>query len=127
MSKAIVQYDLNEKFVRKWDCMKDVERQLGIRVGNISACCTGRKKLQVDLNGNIRRKSRMKSFLIWDKYDETYREVMDVKELVKYIQDLIIKIKNQEVKDMFITASQGKLDTIIVLEKILDQFNQEEE
>lgn len=44
LSKAIFQYDLNEKFVKKWDCMKDVERQLGIRVGNISACCTGRKK-----------------------------------------------------------------------------------
>ena len=69
----------------------------------------------------------MKSFLIWDKYDETYREVMDVKELKKYIQENIIELKNKKIGDMFITASQGKLDTIIALEKILDQFNKEEE
>lgn len=69
----------------------------------------------------------MKSFLIWDKYDETYREVMDVEELKKYIQENIIELKNKKIGDMFITASQGKLDTIIALEKILDQFNKEEE
>lgn len=69
----------------------------------------------------------MKSFLIWDKYDEIYREVMDVKELKKYIQEYVTEIKNKKIGDMFITASQGKLDTIIALEKILDQFNKEEE
>lgn len=67
----------------------------------------------------------MKSFLIWDKYDATYREVIDVKELAKYIQDLIIKIKNEKIEDMFITTSQAKLDTIIVLDTILEDLEVE--
>lgn len=69
----------------------------------------------------------MKKMLIYDKYEDKYRMVVDIEELKKYIQEYVTEIKNQEVKDMFITASQGKLDTIIALEKILDQFNQEEE
>jgi hypothetical protein len=69
----------------------------------------------------------MKKMLIWDKYDETYREVIDVKELAKYIQDLIIKIKDKKIEDMFITASQGKLDTIIVLDTILNDLEVEDD
>ena len=69
----------------------------------------------------------MNKILIYDKYDETYREVIDVKELAKYIQDLIIKIKNEKVSDNFITISQGKLDKIIVLGKILNDLEVEDD
>lgn len=69
----------------------------------------------------------MNKMLIYDKYDETYREVIDVKELAKYIQDLIIKIKNEKVNDNFITISQGKLDKIIVLGKILNDLEVEDD
>ena len=69
----------------------------------------------------------MSKMLIYDKYDETYREVIDVKELVKYIQDLIIKIKNEKVSDNFITISQGKLDKIILLGKIIEDLEVEDD
>ena len=64
----------------------------------------------------------MNKMLIYDKYDETYREVIDVKELREYIQDLTIKIKNEKVKDEFITASRAKLDTVIILDNILNDL-----
>ena len=69
----------------------------------------------------------MKKNLMYDKYDETYREVIDVKELKEYIQDLTIKIKNEKVKDEFITASRAKLDAIIVLDKILNDLEVEDD
>ncbi len=67
----------------------------------------------------------MNKMLMYDQYNETYREVIDVKELAKYIQDLIIKIKNEKVSDNFITISQGNLDKIIVLGKILEDLEVE--
>lgn len=69
----------------------------------------------------------MKIMTMWDKYDETYREVIDVKELREYIQDLTIKVKNEKVKDEFITTSRAKLDTIIVLDNILNDLEVEDD
>lgn len=69
----------------------------------------------------------MNKILIYDKYDETYREVIDVKELKEYIQDLTIKIKNEKVKDEFITASRAKLGIIIALDMILEKIDGEVE
>lgn len=43
-SKAVYQYSLEDKFIRKWDCMMDVQRELGFRTGNISNCCSGKRK-----------------------------------------------------------------------------------
>lgn len=37
------------------------------------------------------------------------------------IKEKVIKIKNKPVKDEFITASQGKLDTIIEIESLLER------
>lgn len=43
-SKPIVQLTLGGQFIKKWDCMLDVERELGIRHGDISRCCNGIRK-----------------------------------------------------------------------------------
>lgn len=43
-SIPIVQYDLQGKFLAEWDCACEVERKLGIYQGNISLCCTGKRK-----------------------------------------------------------------------------------
>lgn len=43
-SKAIIQKDLDNNFIKKWDSMSDVERELGIDNSNISACCMGKTK-----------------------------------------------------------------------------------
>lgn len=37
--KAVLQYDKTGNFLREWACMRDAERQLGINITNISACC----------------------------------------------------------------------------------------
>lgn len=38
-AKAIIQYGIDGKFIKKWECAKDVERELGIDHGNIGKCC----------------------------------------------------------------------------------------
>lgn len=43
-AKPIIQYDLNGKFIRTWDCAKDVEKEIGIHHSNIGKCCTGNMK-----------------------------------------------------------------------------------
>lgn len=42
-SKKVNQYDLENNFIRTWDCIRDVERVLKINNSNISACCKGKK------------------------------------------------------------------------------------
>ena len=69
----------------------------------------------------------MKSFLMWDKYENRYRMVVDKEELKNYIQEKVIELKNKKVEDMFISASQGKLDTIIVLDKIIEDLEVEDD
>lgn len=63
--------------------------------------------------------------IMWDKYENKYRNVVDVEELKEYIQDVTVKIKNEKVEDMFISSSRAKLDTIIVLDKILEKLEVE--
>lgn len=41
-SKQIIQLTLDGEFVRNWDSMHDVERELGYDNGNISKCCKGK-------------------------------------------------------------------------------------
>lgn len=43
-AKPIIQFTKDDEFVRKWDKIKLVEKELGIRHSNITACCKGRKK-----------------------------------------------------------------------------------
>lgn len=43
-SKPILQYDLNGNFIKRWDSMSDIERELNIRHGRIWYCCTNRQK-----------------------------------------------------------------------------------
>lgn len=43
-SKPVLQYTKDGEFVREWDCLTDVERELGIFQSNISHCCSGKRK-----------------------------------------------------------------------------------
>lgn len=43
-SKSVCQYSLDGKFIRKWNCIMDVQRELGFSNGNISNCCLGKQK-----------------------------------------------------------------------------------
>ena len=43
-SKKINQYDLDWSFIKTWDSMMDIERELKIKNSNICACCKWRKK-----------------------------------------------------------------------------------
>lgn len=43
--KKVVQYDVNGVFIRNWDYIRLVEKELGIRNSDITACCKGRRKL----------------------------------------------------------------------------------
>lgn len=43
-AKPVDQYTLDGQFVRKWESIMDVERELGIDNRNISSCCSGKRK-----------------------------------------------------------------------------------
>lgn len=42
--KAVYQYTLDGKFVKKWNKAIDITKELGICYKKVSACCTGRRK-----------------------------------------------------------------------------------
>ena len=50
----------------------------------------------------------MKSFLIYDQYDETYREVIDVKELREYILKRIEELEKKEKEKLKGTKGQDR-------------------
>lgn len=42
-SKKINQYDLEWNFIKTWDCMSDIQRQLWVKCSSISSCCLWKK------------------------------------------------------------------------------------
>jgi group I intron endonuclease len=43
-SKAVNQYDKQGNFIRRWDSMMDIQRELGIHNASICRCCKGKQK-----------------------------------------------------------------------------------
>lgn len=43
-SKRVLQMDLMGNPIKEWDCVMDIERELGIKNGAISNCCLGKSK-----------------------------------------------------------------------------------
>ena len=44
LSKPVLQFTLDGKFVREFKSGMDIKRNLGYSCGNISSCCTGKRK-----------------------------------------------------------------------------------
>ena len=44
LSRKVNQYDLQGNLIKTWDCIMDIERELGIKTSNICACCKGKRK-----------------------------------------------------------------------------------
>ena len=44
LSKSVIQYSKNGEFIKEWQSLHDIERNLNYSKGNISSCCTGRRK-----------------------------------------------------------------------------------
>jgi hypothetical protein len=44
LSKQVLQYDLDGNFIKKWNSVMDIERELGFKSGGISNCCLGKSK-----------------------------------------------------------------------------------
>ena len=43
-AKAVKQYSLDGEFIRKWDAMADIERELGFNHGDVCLCCKGKAR-----------------------------------------------------------------------------------
>jgi hypothetical protein len=43
-SKSVLQFTLKNNFIKKWNSVMDIERELGIKSGAISNCCLGKSK-----------------------------------------------------------------------------------
>lgn len=37
--QKVNQYDLEWNFIKTWDCIKDIKRQLKLHIWHISSCC----------------------------------------------------------------------------------------
>lgn len=44
LSKPIIQFSKDGKFIKKWDSALDAQRELGIKQSNICSCCKGKLK-----------------------------------------------------------------------------------
>ena len=44
LSKVVIQFDINGKFIREWKSNAEASRQLNISSGSISRCCNGQYK-----------------------------------------------------------------------------------
>ena len=61
-SKVIYQYDLQGNLIKKWDCQRDVERELGFSEKCISNCALGNQQTAYgyiwkhELKGNTNEK-----------------------------------------------------------------------
>lgn len=43
-STVVLQFSKDGEFIKKWDCITDVQRELGINRGNVIKCCKGERK-----------------------------------------------------------------------------------
>lgn len=46
-SKPVLQYDLDGNYIREWENSRQIERVLGKKHSNITACCRGKRKTAV--------------------------------------------------------------------------------
>jgi len=42
--RPVAQYDVHGNFIKRWDSIADAEKSLGVSVGGISRCCSGKSK-----------------------------------------------------------------------------------
>ena len=59
--KPILQFNLDGKFIKKWDSAIQVERELGFNQGNIGKCCKGKIKSAYGFKWRYHQKS------LWEK------------------------------------------------------------
>ena len=43
-SVKVLQFDLNDNFVKEWNCLMDIRRELNYHIGNVSSCLKGNLK-----------------------------------------------------------------------------------
>ena len=71
----------------------------------------------------------MNSFLIWDKYDNTYKTVVDIKEVLSELEkeDKIIKLMAEELADWYMDnrASNRTIDVQYVIEKFTNKAEED--
>ena len=72
-SKIILQFDKNGNFIKKWDSISDIKRELNFNQGHISSCCNGKRK---SVNGFIWKYNEDNEYKLFanesiDKYNET--------------------------------------------------------
>lgn len=65
LSIKVVQISLSWEFIKEWDCMNDIQRELNISQWNISACCRWIRKKASWYIWKYKDKKQNKSNVIW--------------------------------------------------------------
>lgn len=66
-TKKILQYSLDGGFIKEWECLQFVEKELGIKRGGVENCALGRSKSSGGFNWKYRDSEKTISLVIHDK------------------------------------------------------------
>lgn len=86
LSVSVNQYDLKGKLIKTWNCMRDIQRELGFEHTNISRCCRNKQKTAYGFiwrytYGDSKNKTFESNFIrkdrIREKIEELEKEVED--------------------------------------------------
>lgn len=75
IQKPILQFTKEDKLVRKWSSLTDVEIELGIKHGDISKCCKGKRKAAGDYKWGYAEDYERIPFKVFDL--EIYKKKRD--------------------------------------------------
>ncbi len=65
--QKVAQYDLQKNLIKIWNSMSDVERELGISKGNVSACCKKKNKTAGGFIWKYYDKGSVDELHVWNK------------------------------------------------------------
>lgn len=95
LSRKVKQYDKNYNYIKTWGCIKDIQKELGFKTANISACCRGKAKraygyiweyvkyIEVDkIRDKIEELNKKRKYCSSDEMREYHHQIEILKELL---------------------------------------------
>lgn len=114
-AKPIMQYDLDGKFIKQWECAKDVENELGIYHSAIGLCCNGKSNMAGGFQwkyddgnfDNIEPYAKRSNKVKVNQYDmnwnyiKTWESFAEIQKELGYNRSNILKVIKGEIKSAY--------------------------
>ena len=109
--KSVLQYNLNGEFIKKWDCIRDAEKELNISQGNITKCCQHKMDFAKD------------SFWLYEDDDTSITHLMINYALSVKCNAVDLIDKNDKVLKQFTSAAEAERAMGITRGKVSEVCN----